>query len=75
MYSHVACDVMKERTLLSAKAEFIDMALNAISFLVMSNYAYVYGISRRGAVDKPLALYPGVLSSFPCTPNLSDETL
>ena len=35
MYSHVACDVMKERTL-SAKAEFIDMALNAISFLVIS---------------------------------------
>ena len=35
MYSHVACDVMKERTLyISAKAEFIDMALNAISFLV-----------------------------------------
>ena len=35
MYSHVACDVMKERTVyISAKAEFIDMALNAISFLV-----------------------------------------
>ena len=33
MYSQVACDVMKEQTL-SAKAEFIDMALNAISFLV-----------------------------------------
>ena len=32
-------------------------------------------MSRRGVVDKSLALYPGVLSSIPGSPSLSNETL
>ena len=30
--------------------------------------------SRRGVVDKPLVLYPGVPSSIPDSPSLLDET-
>ena len=32
-------------------------------------------VSRRGVVDKSLALYPGVPSSIPGSPSLSDVTL
>ena len=46
MYSHVACDVMKERNSLSAKAEFIDMALNAISFLVTYRCSSLFSVYK-----------------------------
>ena len=32
-------------------------------------------MNRRGVVDNPLALYPGIPNSMPSSPNLSAETL
>ena len=39
------------------------------------NFIATVYVSRRGVEDKLLALYPGVLSTIPGSPSLSDETL